>query len=150
MYDHFEHRADDSLATAFSEFRAAVDQLIDEQIAHLNEGTDEAEPRAAVPPAAAADAGTERQMAGAHGSSASPAISRVTIRAASGDRRLHAVSSAKRPAKPGGQAPSKPDVVERDDDDPRQRLDALARHLDNRLRRARDAGTDRAKPPAEG
>jgi hypothetical protein len=152
MYDDPED--DEALVLAFTEFRSAVDQLIDEQIARLSELPDESSLLANNSPAAnlpVAGSGSERRLgAAAPGSPASIPISRVTIRSAPADRRPHSLPAAKRSAtKPVVLDAAKANGVERDDDDPKQRLDALARHLDDRLRRARDQGGDRPKQPGD-
>jgi hypothetical protein len=137
--------ADDPVYRAIDEFRRNMDQLFDEEILRMCARGHEL--GAGGGPLAVFDPGsTERPWSAIipwHGLKP-----RSTGRQAA-DR--SAPANARRPAgKPATPEPGKANGPEREEDDPRQRLDALARHLDDRLRRARDSvGGERPKTNPE-
>jgi hypothetical protein len=113
----------DPLLKAIAEFGEAMDQLIDEQIARLN----------------ALGAGAEETIRPAVGPASRPRrLAEIPENAESARPTLIDAASDLNAPRPVP-VPAAPAATVRDADDPRQRLDALARHLDDRLRRERKA-----------
>lgn len=146
-----DFQVEDGLLRAITELRGLVDQLIDEQIARLD--TIPEEPALIGAPMPVAPSEGHRILAVPIGASAAPARMRVSMRSVAPERMAPEPPSSlarKGMAKPLVAEPVAQIVTMRPETDPRQRLDALARHLDDRLRRARDSASDRIKSAAEG
>jgi hypothetical protein len=124
---HDDTTVDDPLLQAISELRDELDRLIDEQRAILSKSDGEG-------PVAAA-----------------PVVRTETVVEPAAPSRAAAAESAPRPRKPAAivaqeraPGPTRPDVVSvaeaapdsRLSDDPKLRLDALAKHFDRKMRQA--------------
>jgi hypothetical protein len=132
--------AEDPVFRAISEFRHTMDLLFDEQILRasaVREGADSGDGALAVfDPGSAERPWSAILPLGPAG----PRAVRGSARPGNGDRPSSASPSGRRGvAKTTSPDPGKSGSTEREEEDPRQRLDALARHLDDRLRRARDS-----------
>jgi hypothetical protein len=127
---HDDAKANDPLLQAIGELRQHLDRLIDEQRAILY-GADGDGPASPMP-AAPADPGPEAPAAAEF----APKPRRMP--AAAPERGAEPPRTEPEPA-PDGRAP----------DDPRMRLDALAKHLDRKMRQASTPAADPpARPPA--
>jgi hypothetical protein len=147
MFDDVD--ADEALAAAFTEIRAAVDDLIDEQISRVKDSSDEAAPVRAAP--WITDLGSAPRAADVLAAATSAPVSRVANHTEPGDHRPRPLPVAQPPA-PSlvlEEAPKPKTAGRSGDDSSQQRLNALARRLDSRLRRARDASADRPKLPPD-
>lgn len=142
---HDDHEVNDPLLRAIAELRGQVDRLIDEQkasvggiLSYLEEdpGVVErpaalaVEPATVLHPPAPAELAPKARRAGA------PVVF----------DRLDEPSPT--PPRPVSTAPPEPAPASRSED-PRERLDALAKHLDRKLRQAAAPNGDPAARPAE-
>jgi hypothetical protein len=128
-------KVDDPLLRAILEMREYVDELIDQEKRHVGEWADENARDADL--AATAEVGGQRR-----GGTSAHAAARGETRADGGDR-------AVRPAPVDPRAFVAPPAADRrspghdaDADDPRKRLDALARRLDGRIGRPQGPAAD--------
>ncbi|HEV3164936.1 MAG TPA: hypothetical protein VGZ22_12980 [Isosphaeraceae bacterium] len=143
--------AEDPVFRAISEFRHTMDLLFDEQILRASLVRDTGElgdgALAVFDPGSGERSWSTILHLGPGGSrtrgSARPSAADRTGAPAGNNRRTGNKANFADPGNKG--------VPERDEEDPRERLDALARHLDDRLRRARDSvGGDRPRPDPAG
>lgn len=149
MDNHLE--VEDGLLRAISELRGLVDQLIDEQIARLDTIPEEPVLMGAPKPVAPSD-GLRMMPVSVAAAAPATARMRVSVRSLVAERMAPEPPSSltrKLMAKQALAECAAQVATLRPDDDPRQRLDALARHLDDRLRRARDSASDRIKSATE-
>jgi hypothetical protein len=145
--------AEDPVFRAISEFRHTMDLLFDEQILRASLVRDSGElgdgQIAVFDPGSAERPWSTILQLGPGGPR-----SRAGARPGNADRTGAPSGSGRRAGNKAAFAESanaNKGAPERDEEDPRERLDALARHLDDRLRRARDSvGTDRPRPDPAG
>lgn len=152
---------EDALLRAISELRAVADRLIDEQIARVNALPDEPALGAGVgsngsAPVLPATAEAGPRVTTVAQVKTAPRLTNVGVRpqalVASAPR--SAADPATAPA--ARVAPAQPVVAETPrrttfalpEDDSKLRLDALAKHLDDRMRRSRDAAAEKQKSGA--
>jgi hypothetical protein len=143
--------AEDPVYRAISEFRHTMDLLFDEQILRASALRENAE--LGDGPLAVFDPGsTERAWSTILPLGPAGPRPRGSVRAGAADRPSAAPGNGRRAgAKTTLPDPGKKGSTDGDEEDPRQRLDALARHLDDRLRRARDpVSGDRPRPDPAG
>jgi|SRR5579864_4661627 len=136
----------DALLRAVSELRGLVDRLIGEQITRVRAIQQNAFAGA---PVELSESGSETQLIALTPlvGSASKTRSEGTATLPERTNNHHAPTVKKHVRKTAAPEPTQA-PVERREDNSKLRLDALAKHLDDRLRKARDPKNDRPKPSA--
>jgi hypothetical protein len=137
----------DALLRSITELRGMVDRLIGEQITRVRALEDDALVGA---PLELCELGSERHLTALMPLVGSASKTRSEAPATLPERtnNHHAPAVRKYARKTAAPEPTQTTTVERNEDDSKQRLDALAKHLDDRLRKARDSTKDRSKPSA--
>jgi hypothetical protein len=139
--------AEDALLQAISDLRGAMDQMFDEQMMRLVDlPASSSHPSVML---AMAESPADRLSAQRLPVGESTVASRSRLKGHPHDRRKMAALHARRHSSSSVDPGKLSDPLHARGDDPAQRLDALAKHLDDRLRRARESVVERPKPDVD-